>query len=58
MRNVHLWLDVDGFWQLCDSPVGWVERSETHQLQFIDGDGFREGLNPSYEFFLATPRKA
>src|SRR5947207_7710176 len=26
--------------------VGWVERSDTHH--FLNGDGFREGLNPSY----------
>jgi hypothetical protein len=24
------------------------ELRDTHQLQFIDGDGFREELNPSY----------
>jgi len=28
--------------------VGWVERSDTHQL-FSWVDGFRQGLNPSYE---------
>jgi len=27
-------------------PVAWVERRDTHQLQFED-DGLREGLNPS-----------
>jgi hypothetical protein len=28
--------------------VGWVERSDTHHVP-ADGDGFREGLNPSYD---------
>ena len=28
--------------------VGWVERSDTHHVP-DDGDGFREGLNPSYD---------
>jgi hypothetical protein len=28
--------------------VGWVERSDTHHV-LGDGDGFREGLNPSYD---------
>jgi hypothetical protein len=27
--------------------VGWVERSDTHQLLLM-ADGFRKGLNPSY----------
>jgi hypothetical protein len=28
--------------------VGWAERGDTHQSQFREVDGFREGLNPSY----------
>jgi hypothetical protein len=28
--------------------LGSVERSDTHPLQSLDGDGFREGLNPFY----------
>jgi len=28
--------------------AGWVERSDTHHVP-DDGDGFREGLNPSYD---------
>src|SRR5882724_6405790 len=30
-----------------NQPVGWVERSDTHQLHFADMKGFA-GLNPSY----------
>jgi hypothetical protein len=30
------------------NSVGWVERSDTHQLQFCDADGLRKGLNPSH----------
>jgi len=32
--------------RLLEQRVGWVERSDTHH--FLNGDGFREGLNPSY----------
>ena len=42
------------FWQSPFYPsgslyfVGWLERSKTHQLRFIDSDEFREGFNLSY----------
>jgi hypothetical protein len=39
---------VGKFWR-GDEDVAWVERSDTHQLGFTQGDGFREGLYPSYE---------
>ena len=32
-------------------PVGWVERSDTHQLHFVVMMGFA-GLNPSYLLYL------
>jgi hypothetical protein len=35
--------------------VGWVERSDTHRLKFAKDDGFREGLNPSYELTDLCP---
>jgi hypothetical protein len=31
-----------------------VERSNTHQFQFAERDGFREGLNPSYTLIGAA----
>jgi hypothetical protein len=34
-----------------NQPVGWVERSDTHHAP-SNGDGFREGLNPSYTRLL------
>jgi hypothetical protein len=30
-----------------------VERSDTHQLELLLSDGFREGLNPSYGLHFA-----
>ncbi len=36
--------------------IGWVERSDTHQLQVGEDDGFREGLNPSYRTDLPVGR--
>ena len=34
-------------------PVGWMERSDTHQLHFADMMGFAR-LNPSYVLFLVA----
>jgi hypothetical protein len=34
--------------------VGWVERSDTHQLS--EDDGFRKWLNPSYGIIVAVAK--
>src|SRR6266851_1502448 len=35
--------------RLNPQPVGWVERSDTHQLPSVASMGFAKELNPSYE---------
>jgi len=43
-------------WIACAQRVGWVERSDTHQLHFMKMMGFA-GLNPSYELGAELVRR-
>jgi hypothetical protein len=60
LTNERLW--VEALHPSRASPIEFFtypthsawERSDTHQLQFTQGDGFREGLNPSDAMSMAT----
>jgi hypothetical protein len=50
--------DLPAQLELYRQCVGWVERSDAHQLRVCEDDGFREQLNPSCVLLLvaAKPR--
>jgi hypothetical protein len=47
MPSMSIWKIITEDGSMIRKRVGWVERSDTHQLRFVEMMGFA-GLNPSH----------